>query len=118
MQMVTKKKQQTASEAVDLPSLSHDFHEVVGQVSSSQIETQDGVRKGVTLVDGDGVGDTITDVEDETGGTARGVQGEDGLDAHVTVEGKKKFCFIYLRGRKKRGEMRGRRRRRERMRKN
>jgi len=71
-------------------SLGHDLHEVVGQVASGQVETQDGVGKGVTLVDGDGVGDTISDIEDETGGTTRGVQGEDGLDAHVgggSVEG-------------------------------
>merc|ERR1719385_577316 len=64
-------------------SLGHDLHEVVGQVAAGQVETQDGVGKGVTLIDGDGVGDTISDVEDETGGTTGGVQGEDGLDAHV-----------------------------------
>merc|ERR1739847_114639 len=50
-------------------SLSHDLHEVVGQVAAGQVETQDGVGEGVTLVDGDGVGDAIADVEDETGGT-------------------------------------------------
>ena len=66
-------------------SLGHDLHQVVGQVAAGQIETQDGVGKGVTLVDGDGVGDTISDVEDHTGGTAGGVEGKDGLDAHVTV---------------------------------
>ena len=60
-------------------SLGHDLHEVVGQVASGQVETQDGVREGVTLVDGDGVGDTISDVEDETGGTTGSVKGEDGL---------------------------------------
>merc|ERR1711990_1278884 len=59
-------------------SLRHDLHEVVGEIASGQVETQDGVRKGVTLVDGDGVGDTISDVEDETGGTTGSVQGEDG----------------------------------------
>merc|ERR1711990_1005272 len=52
-------------------SLGHDLHEVVGQVASGQVETQDGVGKGVTLID------------DETGGTTGGVQGKDGLDAHV-----------------------------------
>ena len=49
--------------------------------------------KSVTLVDGDGVGDTISDVEDHTGGTTGGVQGEDGLDAHVSV-GKKELGVI------------------------
>merc|ERR1712179_400713 len=52
-------------------SLGHDLHEVVGQVASGQVETQDGVGEGVTLVDGDGVRDTIADVEDETGGGGR-----------------------------------------------
>merc|ERR1712002_1370167 len=52
-------------------SLSHDLHEVVGEITSGQVETQDGVRKGVTLVDGDGVEHTIANVEDETGGTTR-----------------------------------------------
>merc|ERR1719370_1744340 len=64
-------------------SLGHDLHEVVGEIAAGQVETQDGVGKGVTLIDGDGVGDTISDVADETGGTTGGVQGEDGLDAHV-----------------------------------
>merc|ERR1712179_429997 len=57
-------------------TLGEDLHEVVGQVASGQVETQDGVGEGVTLVDGDGVGNTITGVKNDTGGTARGVQGE------------------------------------------
>ena len=39
--------------------------------------------KGVSLVDGDGVGDTITGVEHDTGGASRGVQREHGLDGDV-----------------------------------
>ena len=38
---------------------------------------------GEALVDGDGVSDTISGVDDETGGTAIGVEGEDGLDGDV-----------------------------------
>merc|ERR1719334_2058379 len=71
-------------------SLGHDLHEVVGQVASGQVETQDGVRKGETLVDGDGMGDAIADVEDETGGATGSVKGEDGLNTDVhgrVVEG-------------------------------
>jgi len=71
-------------------SLGHDLHEVVGQVASGQVETQDGVRKGVTLVDGDGVRDAVAGVEDDTGGTSGGVEGQDGLDGDVhgrSVEG-------------------------------
>merc|ERR1711910_73519 len=60
--------------------LSEDLHEVVGQLTASQVKTEDGVGESITFIDGDGVGDTITGVHDDTGGTARGVQGEDSLD--------------------------------------
>merc|ERR1712121_462054 len=66
-----------------ISSLGHDLHEVAGEITSGQVKTQDSVGEGVTLVDGDGVGDTITNVEDETGGAARGVEGKDGLDTDV-----------------------------------
>merc|ERR1712226_1793772 len=39
--------------------------------------------KGITFIDGDSVGNTITRVHDNTGGTTRGVQGEDSLDGDV-----------------------------------
>merc|ERR1719383_768215 len=64
-------------------SLGHDLHEIVGEITSGQVETQDGVGKGVTLVDGDSVGDAIADVEDEASGATGSVQGEDSLDTHV-----------------------------------
>merc|ERR1712042_339235 len=64
-------------------ALSEDLHEVVGQVASGQVETQDGVGKGVTLVDGDGVGNTISGIEDDAGCTTGSVQRKDGLDADV-----------------------------------
>merc|ERR1712055_373875 len=73
-------------------SLGHDLHEVVGQVASGQVETRDGVREGKTLVDGDSVGNAISDVEDQAGGTTGGVQGQDGLNTDVhsrMVEGLK-----------------------------
>merc|ERR1712187_376310 len=63
--------------------LGEDPHQVVGQLTASQVQTDDGVGKGVTLVDGDAVGDTVTGVHDDTGGTARGVQGEHSLDGDV-----------------------------------
>merc|ERR1712079_180337 len=63
--------------------LGEDLHQVVGQLAASQVQTDDGVGKGVTLVDGDAVGDTVTGVHDDTGGTARGVQGEHSLDGDV-----------------------------------
>merc|ERR1712027_165980 len=64
-------------------ALGEDLHQVVGQLTASQVQTEDGVGKGITLVDGDGVGDTIAGVHDDTGGTAGGVQGEHGLDGNI-----------------------------------
>jgi hypothetical protein len=67
-----------------------ELHHVLSEVATGKIDTADGVRHGETFVDGDGVGDTITGVEDDTGGAASGVEGEDGLDADVhagAVEG-------------------------------
>merc|ERR1719447_1312893 len=63
--------------------LGEDLHEVVGQLTASQVKTEDGVGEGITFIDGDGVGDTITGVHDDTGGTAGSVQGEDSLDGDV-----------------------------------
>merc|ERR1712152_110680 len=59
--------------------LGEDLHQVVGELTASQVKTDDGVGESVTLVDGDAVGDTITRVHDDAGGTARGIQGEHGL---------------------------------------
>merc|ERR1711972_656653 len=51
-------------------ALGEDLHQVVGQVTAGQVQTEDGVGQGVSLVDGDGVRDTIAGVQDNTGGTA------------------------------------------------
>merc|ERR1719363_39059 len=64
-------------------TLSEDLHEVVGELTSSKIKTDNGMRKGITFIDGDTVGDTISRVHDNTSGTARGVEGEDGLDGDI-----------------------------------
>merc|ERR1712242_292018 len=64
-------------------TLGEDLHQMVSEVTASQVETENGVGESVTLVDGDTVGDTVTGVHDDTGGTARGVQGEHGLDGDV-----------------------------------
>ena len=68
-------------------TLGQDLHEVVGQIATSQVQTEDGVGQSVTLVDGDGVGDTITGVEHNTGGTSGGIEGEDSLDGDVHGRG-------------------------------
>merc|ERR1739842_46142 len=64
-------------------TLGEDLHEVVGELTSSEIKTKDGVGESVTFIDGDAVGDTISGAHDETGGTSRGVEGEDSLDGDV-----------------------------------
>merc|ERR1712121_468058 len=46
--------------------LGEDLHEVVGQLTASQVKTEDGVGEGITFIDGDGVGDTIAGVHDDT----------------------------------------------------
>jgi hypothetical protein len=64
-------------------SLGEDLHEVVGEISTGKIESHDGVWESVTLVHWDVVANSITGVEDDTGGSAGGVEGEDGLDGDV-----------------------------------
>merc|ERR1719486_536697 len=64
-------------------TLSEDLHEVVGELTASQVQTEDGVGESITFIDGDVVGDTITRVHDHTGGTTRSVKGEDGLDSNI-----------------------------------
>merc|ERR1719515_290141 len=64
-------------------TLSEDLHEVVGELTASQVQTEDGVGESITLVDGDTVGDTVTGVHDDTSGTSGGIQGEDSLDGDV-----------------------------------
>ena len=64
-------------------ALGQDLHQVVGQIAASQVQTEDGVGEGVSLVDGHGVGDTIAGVENDSGGTSGGVQRQNGLDGHV-----------------------------------
>merc|ERR1712124_37376 len=64
-------------------TLSQDLHQVVGELTASEVKTDNGVGEGITFIDGDSVGDTVTRVHDDTSGTARGVQGEHSLDGDV-----------------------------------
>merc|ERR1711955_166172 len=64
-------------------TLSEDLHQVVGELTSSQVQTDDSVRESVTFIDRDTMGDTVTSVHDDTSGTTRGVQGQHSLDSHV-----------------------------------
>merc|ERR1712156_1138665 len=72
--------------------LGEDLHQVVGQLTASQVEPENGMGKGISLIDGHGVGDTIAGVQDDSSGSARGIKGEHSLDSHVhgrRVEGLK-----------------------------
>merc|ERR1712215_111026 len=64
-------------------TLSEDLHQVVGKFTSSKVKTDNGMREGITFIDGDTMGDTITRVHDNTSGTARGIEGEDSLDSNI-----------------------------------
>merc|ERR1711910_50112 len=64
-------------------ALSEDLHEVVGELTASQVQTEDGVGESITFIDGDIVGDTITRVHDHTSGTTRSIEGEDSLDSNI-----------------------------------
>merc|ERR1719477_572248 len=64
-------------------TLSEDLHQVVGELTSSKIKTDNSMWKGITFIDGDTVGDTISRVHDDTSGTARGIKGEDSLDGNI-----------------------------------
>jgi hypothetical protein len=71
-------------------ALSQDLHEVVSQVATSEIKTEDSVGKSITLIDGNSVRDTITRIHNDSGGTTRGVEGENGLDGNIhggSIEG-------------------------------
>ncbi len=59
------------------------FDEEVSQVTAGKIETKNGVWKCNTLIDGNSVGDTITRIYNDTGGTPRGVKRKNGLDRDI-----------------------------------
>merc|ERR1712077_50851 len=43
-------------------TLSKDLHEVVGELTASQVQTEDGMGESITFIDGDSVRNTITRV--------------------------------------------------------
>merc|ERR1719270_769038 len=63
--------------------LGEDLHEVVGELTASQVKTKDSMGEGITFIDGDGVKDTISGVHNNTSGTARGIEGKDSLDGNI-----------------------------------
>merc|ERR1719471_2001247 len=66
-----------------IASLGEDLHQVVGELTSSKVKTDNCVWESITLIHGNTVGDTVTGVHDNTGGTSGGVEGEDSLDGNI-----------------------------------
>merc|ERR1719402_1052548 len=64
-------------------TLSEDLHQVVSELTSSKIKAHNSMRKGITFIHRDPMRDTISRVHDNTGGTARGIEGEDSLDGNI-----------------------------------
>merc|ERR1712108_112600 len=64
-------------------TLSEDLHQVVGELTASKIKRDNSMGEGITFIDGDTVGDTISRVHDNTSGTARGIEGEDSLNGNI-----------------------------------
>ena len=63
--------------------------EFTSEISTSKIQSNDGVGKSIPLVDGHSVGDTVSGVHDYASGSSRGVQRQHCLDIDVhgwTVE--------------------------------
>merc|ERR1719216_349608 len=63
--------------------LCEDLHQVVSEVTASEVKPEDGVGKSIAFIDGNGVGDAVAGVKDDTSGTAGGVQGEHSLDGDI-----------------------------------
>jgi len=62
---------------------SEEGDEVVGDGSSGDEVLVNGVRNGETFIDWDSVGNTISRINDATGGSTVSVEGKDGLDGNV-----------------------------------
>merc|ERR1719317_80935 len=59
-------------------------HDLAGrELTNYLMKTDNSMGKGITFIDGDTVGDTISRVHDNTSGTARGIEGEDSLDGNI-----------------------------------
>merc|ERR1712106_1290765 len=61
-------------------TFSHDLHEIPGDVTASKIQTADGMGKSETFIYWDNVGNTITNILNQTGGTTRGIKRKNSLD--------------------------------------
>ena len=64
-------------------TLCQDLHQVVSKITTSKVQTKDGLGKGITLIDGHSMGDTISRVEHSTSGMTRCIQGQHSLVSKV-----------------------------------
>merc|ERR1712018_155699 len=72
-----------SSSGEGVTTLSKDLHEVVGELTASQVQTEDGMGKSITFIDGDSVGNTISRIHDNTSGTTSDIEGKDSLDGNI-----------------------------------
>merc|ERR1719471_643737 len=72
-------------------SLCQDFHHVDSKITSCKIETKNSMRKSITFINWDGMRNTITGVENNTGGTSRSIQRKDSLDSNIHSRGRESF---------------------------
>mmetsp|Transcript_22655 Transcript_22655/g.49540 ORF Transcript_22655/g.49540 Transcript_22655/m.49540 type:complete len:290 (-) Transcript_22655:52-921(-) len=64
-------------------ALSEDLHHVLRKVTTSQVQTQNGMRQSIALIDGHGVAHTVATVHHNSGGSARCIQGQHSLDCNI-----------------------------------
>jgi len=85
-----------------VPAFSQNLHQIVCQVTTSHIDTGDGVGQGETLVYGDNVGDTVTRIQHDTSGAPGSVKRKNGLDGDVESRGIEGFednlCHLFTVG--------------------
>lgn len=69
-----------------IATLSEDFHQVVSEVATGQVQTHDGVWQGIALIDGHVVGDTVPRIQhDACAGERQYVSGGDQQAAQVGI---------------------------------
>ena len=53
--------------------------EVLSEITPGEIQSQNSMRKGISFVDGHGMGHTISAIEDNTRRATTGIEGQDSL---------------------------------------
>jgi len=66
-----------------ISSLRQDLHEVISQVSSCQVQSENGVRKGISFINWDSVGHSITRVQHNSSGSSGSIQRQHCLNGDI-----------------------------------